>query len=117
MDERRRSPRVPSWLSARYALAGGDRPQATIARNLSGGGCGFFTASLLPAGTVLEVTIEVPERRRAVTFTARVAWSGKLLLTRREAHPWAFEVGVRFVKIAPEDLARLLEAASGGPAA
>ncbi len=117
MVERRRLPRVPSWLSAQYALAGSDAPQATIVRDVSSGGCAFFTASLLPAGTVVEVTVEAPERRRAVAFTARVAWSGKLLLTRREAHPWAFEAGVRFVKIAPEELARLLGAASGDPPA
>src|SRR3989338_3252576 len=114
MEERRRSPRVPSWLSARYALAGDEPSQATLARNVGGGGRALFTPSLLPAGTVLDVAIEAP-KRRAVAFTARVMWSGKLLLTRRDAHPWAFEAVVRFLKIAPEDLACLPEAGSAGP--
>ena len=113
--ERRHFVRVPSWLSARYTLAGSGTPQATVVRNISSGGCGFFTASLLPAGTALEVTVEVPERRREATFTARVAWSGKLLLTRRDEHPWAFEAGVRFRKIAPEDLAFLLQYSASKP--
>lgn len=112
--ERRRFVRVPSWLSARYAPAGSDAPQATVARDTSSGGCRLFTTSLLPVGTVLEVTVEIPERRRAAAFTAQVVWSGKLLLTRPDEHLWAFEAGVRFLKIAPEDLAFLLQAVAPG---
>jgi len=108
--ERRRFPRVPSWLSATYARAGAESPQPTVARNVSGGGCAFFTSSLLPAGTVLELTLEAEGRR--VACTARVMWSGKLLLTRPDEYPWAYEAGVRFLQMAQEDLAFLLRAAT-----
>ena len=113
MRERRQFVRVPSWLDGWYTLAGSGPPQATLVRNVGGGGCALFTASLLPAGAMLGMTIEIQGRR--VTCTARVMWSGKLLLARRDEHPWAFEAGARFVKITPEDLALLLQAAADGP--
>jgi len=109
MEERRRFVRLPAHLVTHYTVVGGDPPRASVTRNTSGGGIGFFTDSPLRPSTVLHVTVTFPGRTQPIAFTAEVVWSGKLLLERSDEHPRAYETGVRFLEIAPRDQAFLMQ--------
>jgi hypothetical protein len=109
-EDRRRFIRLPSRLNASYKVIGAEPNRNLLTRNTGGGGIGFFTESLLPPGTVLRVELKFPSRKKPVAFTAEVIWSGKLLLEKLEVpQPRAYEVGVRFLDIAPEDQEFLMD--------
>ena len=113
MEERRQFVRLQSWMTASYQVVGESRPLESITRNTSGGGVGFFTKSRLASGTLLEVTLVFPDQGRTIRFTGEVCWSGPLLLQGSSPNPpRAFETGVRFRRIAPEDHAFLLQYSS-----
>ena len=112
MPERRRFIRLPARLNATYQILNAGPSQVALTRNTSGGGIGFFTEKLLPAGTVVRLEVKFPERQRSVTFTAEITWSGKLLLAHHDEQPRAFEAGARFLDIAPEDQAFILQYSS-----
>lgn len=103
IEERRRFVRLPAHLSATYTVLGSRPHRASLTRNAGGGGIGFFTDAKLTKGLVLQVDVKFPTRPRPVTFTAEVVWSGKLILERGGEAPRAFETGVRFLDIAPDD--------------
>ena len=109
MEERRRFVRLQSWLTAHYSVVGKPQPLQAVTRNTSPGGIGFLTKSRLVPGTVLDVSLEFPEQHRTVRFTGEVRWSGPLLLEAGSSSPpHAFETGVRFVTISPDDQAFLM---------
>jgi hypothetical protein len=114
-QERRRFIRLPSWLSARYTVAGSGGsseqsvPRSALTRNASRGGVGFFTDSRLVPGTILQMQVTLPRQQRTVHFTTEVVWSGHLLLDAQSPRPHAYEVGARFLEITPEDLALLTQ--------
>jgi hypothetical protein len=84
-----------------------------LTRNISAGGAAFLTKTRLAAGTMLEVTVVIPESSRTIRFTAEVRWSGPLIVGGKPVNPpRAFETGVRFLRIAPEDQAFLIEYAT-----
>jgi len=114
MEERRHFIRLPAHLVTHYTVIGSGPPQASLTRNTSGGGIGFFTESQLAPGTVLEVTVAFPNRQQPLAFTAEVVWSGKLLLARDGEEPRAYETGVRFIEIAPEDQAFIMQYSTSG---
>jgi hypothetical protein len=110
MEDRRRFMRLQSWLTASYQVVGESKPLESITRNTSAGGVGFFTTSRLAPGTLLEITLAFPDQRRTIRFTGEVRWSGPLLLHGTPPNPpRAFETGVRFLRILPEDQAFLLK--------
>ena len=105
-EDRRQFVRLPSWLNADYKVVGARSKSRfySLTRNTGAGGVGFFTESQLPQGTVVEVRVKFPNRPRAISFTAEVIWSGKLLLdSTKERLPRVFETGLRFLEIAIED--------------
>jgi hypothetical protein len=113
MDDRRKFARLQSWLTASYHTVGGSKPLESLTRNISAGGAAFLTKTRLAAGTMLDVTIVIPETRRTIRFTGEVRWSGPLIVGGKRVNPpRAFETGVRYLKIAPEDQAFLLEYAA-----
>lgn len=114
MEERRRLVRLPARLIAHYTVVSSEAPRLSVIRNTSGGGIGFFIERQLAPGTVLQVSVTFPERARPIAFTAEVVWSGKLLLARREDPPRAYETGVRFLEIAPEDQAFIMQYSTSG---
>ena len=115
MDERRHFVRLPAHLVVRYSVLDAGSPRVSFTRNTSGGGIGFFTESQLAPGTVLEVTVTFPERQQPIACTAKVVWSGRLLLARSDEEPRAYEAGVRFLRIAPEDQAFLMQYSASRP--
>ena len=114
--------RLQSWLTASYQVIGESKPLESVTRNTSAGGVGFFTKARLAPGIILDITVVFPDERRTVRFTGEVCWSGPLLLEGKTANPpRAFETGIRFLRISPEDQAFLMnyapERSSDGPAA
>jgi hypothetical protein len=105
--ERRRFERLGSWLHSTYRAAGADKATNTLTKNISEGGVGFFTERWCRAGEMLEIEVR-SGGHRPVRFSARVAWSEPLLLPRIPDFPRAFETGVHFVDIRPEDQKQLL---------
>ncbi len=117
MEDRRRFVRIQAWLTASYQVVRESKPLESITRSTSAGGIGFFTKSRLAPGTILEVTLEFPDRQRTVRFTGEVRWSGPLLLGGQSPNPLrAFETGIRFLRISPEDQVFLLSYAPDRPA-
>ena len=117
MGERRRFVRLQSWLTASYQVVGERKPLESIVRNTGAGGIGLFTKSRLAPGAILDVTLVFPDQRRTIRFTGEVRWSGPLLLEGRLPNPpRAFETGIRFLRISPEDQAFLMNYASERPA-
>lgn len=117
MEERRRFVRLQAWLTASYQVVGESKPLESITRSTSAGGVGFFTESRLAPGAILEVTLAFPNQQRTVRFTGEVRWSGPLLLAGRSPNPpRAFETGIQFLRISPEDQAFLLNYAPERPA-
>jgi hypothetical protein len=103
MQERRRSTRLGSWLHAAYAVPGAsDQPSNAIVRTTSEGGVSLFTDRALAPGTLVRVEVHRPPQR-PVTFTAEARWSQPLLLASAPQVPRAYEVGMEFHEIAPED--------------
>jgi hypothetical protein len=113
MEDRRKFVRLQSWLTASYLTVGGSKRLDTLTRNVSAGGAAFFTKTRLAPGTMLEITVVIPETRRTIRFTGEVRWSGPLVVGGKQVNPpRAFETGVRILRITPEDQATLLEYAS-----
>ena len=109
--------RLQSWLTASYQVVGERKPLESITRNTSAGGVGFLTKSRLAPGVILDVTVVFPDERRTVRFTGDVCWSGPLLLESKPPKlPRAFETGIRFLRISPEDQTFLLNYAPDRPA-
>ena len=117
MEDRRRFIRLQAWLTASYQVVGEHKPLEAITRNTGAGGIGFFTKSRLTPGAILDVTLVFPDQRRTIRFTGEVRWSGPLLLEGQPPNPpRAFETGIRFLRISPEDQAFLMNYAPERPA-
>ena len=121
MEDRRRFVRLQSWLTASYEVVGERKPLESITRNTSAGGVGFLTKSRLAPGTILDVTLVFPDEQRTIRFRGEVCWSGSLLFEGKPPNPpRAFETGIRFLRVSPEDERFLLDYApkqsNDGPA-
>ncbi len=98
--DRRKFPRleVPVFYRAVMSTPA-DRLQAV---NLSQGGVRLYSDHPHPLGERLELELFLPDRS-ALTCGAEVVWMESLPM----GAPARFEVGVKFVRISPEDQARL----------
>jgi hypothetical protein len=115
MEERRKFIRLPARLKANCWQLGTEEPLGSSTRNVSGGGMSLITKARVAPGTVLGIEVHFPGRVAPVRFTGQVTWSGELILPEGERGPPQFETGIRFLDIAPEDRALLLQAASRQP--
>jgi c-di-GMP-binding flagellar brake protein YcgR len=117
MDDRRQFIRLSSRLKASCNVLGDNESLGTLTRNVSGGGMSLFTKVRVPTGTVVGIEVFFPGRVAPVRFTAEVVWSGALIQSGEGGEQRAFETGVRFLDIAPEDRAFILQYASKPSAA
>jgi len=88
-----------------------------LTRNVGGGGVALFTKTRLAPGIIVQVKVKFPNREKPLTFTAEVIWSGPLILEGKDIPPHAFETGVRFLEVSPEDRAFILRYAERPPGA
>ena len=103
--ERRRFVRLENSLPLMYWISPATVPQATLTRNLSGGGiCLYVTERLLP-GTNLEVQFTLPGQQGPMTFTAEVVWCDQ---PAPDAPSGQVMAGIRFTQITPHDRDRII---------
>ena len=107
MQERRGSVRLGSWLYASYQIDGAGKAFCTLTRNIGQGGIGLFTERAFKPGTTLVVEVKLLNEP-SVTFTGRVTWSEPMFLRNRDDEPRAFETGLQFINISPDDQKRIL---------
>lgn len=112
MQQRRRFARIFSQLHACYKVVGSDTVHNSLTSNAGGGGVELFTHVQLSPGSVIEVEVKFPARQRHFRFTAEVTWSSKLLIEGRNGHGRLYTTGVRFIDIAPEDQAFIVQFSS-----
>jgi c-di-GMP-binding flagellar brake protein YcgR len=97
----RRFPRIPAENAVLVRIAGTQAPEVlATTRTVSAGGCMFVQRQTLGVGTAVELLISLPGR--VIKAQGRVVWEN-------ERASGAFEVGVEFLRINPEDR-RILEA-------
>ena len=108
MDDQRRADRLRSWLHATYRVPSeGDKIYNSVTRNASEGGMGLLTEREFEPGTALRIEVRCANHR-PITCTAEVRWSKPLVLAGQDEGPRAFETGVRFSEITPEDRKSIL---------
>lgn len=108
MQDKRRSDRLGSWLHATYQATGsGEQPYNSLTRNVSEGGIGLFTDRPFDTGAKLQIEIACGNQK-LIRFSGEVRWSRPLVLSGADGPPRAFETGIRFVDITPEDQKQLM---------
>ncbi len=103
--DRRQFVRLENSLPVMYWISPTTGPQATLTRNISGGGiCLYVTEPLLP-GTSLEVQFTLPGHQAPMTFKAEVVWCDQPASDSPSGHVMA---GIRFTEITPPDRDRII---------
>ncbi len=110
MQERRQFLRLSARMKVTYRVVGAIGPFRSLTTNVGGGGMSLFTVRRLAPGTVLKMHLKLPGRLRPVAFTAEVIWSGALL--EKAGRGLAFETGVRFLDLSPENRGLIMQCAA-----
>lgn len=109
MEERRRFVRLDTRLDIQYSVLPLGSSQPAVTKDISGGGVCLFADKELNPGTRLQVTMKLPNREVPVHFTAEVVWSEAYEVIGKTERQRAVEMGVRFVEIAPQDQAVVMQ--------
>ena len=109
MEERRRFVRLDTRLDVTYTVLPSGATQRTVAKNIGGGGICLFADKVLTPGTQLQVAMKLPGREQPANFTAEVVWSEPYEVIGKTERQRAVEVGVRFLEIAPQDQAAVMQ--------
>jgi hypothetical protein len=108
MEERRRTTRLGAWLHAVYTLPETpDKAAIALIRTASEGGVSLLTSQPLKAHAVVSIEVRSPGRR-TIAFTAEVRWCKPLGLTGESKPPRAYEAGMQFRDISPDDRKAIL---------
>ena len=99
--ERRQFVRLDIRQKVSYKIIGTKKLGQSLTKNISGGGIRFLAEHPLEPGTELEVALRVPDREEPVRFIGQVVWS-------HPPQPSRPEVGVKFIRIDPQDQALIL---------
>ena len=104
MEERRKFVRLDTRLEVTYTVLPSGGKVKAVTKDIGGGGVCLFAEKVLPAGTLLQVAMRLPDREPPVHFTAEVVWCEPYeVIGKSGTRERAVEVGVRFVEIAPQD--------------
>lgn len=104
MKERREYIRVGDSLKIMYkivSLSGAQRGGYT--EDISGGGIRFSLDHYLKVGTVLELSISIPNQESPIQATGEVTW-----LHERKDMKSPYVVGIKFIKIDPFERGKIL---------
>ena len=108
MEERRRATRLGAWLHAIYTLPGAvEKPTTALIRTTSEGGISLLTGLAMAPGAVAHVQVTFPGRR-TLAFTAEVRWCKPLTLPGIDQPARAYEAGMQFRDITPDDRKAIL---------
>lgn len=109
MEERRSATRLGAWLHAVYRLPGTPekKPATALIRTTSEGGISLLTGQPMEPGVVAQVEVRFPGQR-SLAFTAEVRWCKPLGLPGIQQPPRAYEAGMQFRDITPDDRKAIL---------
>ena len=103
MEERRRFVRLDTRLPTEYRVLPTSEAKHSVTTGISGGGVCLFVSEPIAPGTPLQVTIEVPDSSRRLTFSGEVVWCESYAILGKAQQHRSILAGVKFVSIAPED--------------
>lgn len=104
MKERREYIRLSETLKIVYkviAPAGGQ--EGSFTEDISGGGIRFSLGHHLKLGTVLELSLHLPEQNKPIVTTGEVVW-----MREKNDIKLPYTVGIKFIKIDPFDRGKIL---------
>ena len=102
MKERRKFVRLHSRLNVNYKVVYLPENIRSLSKDVSGGGVRIETEDPLAQGTLLQIEVKFPDKPKLIRFTGEVMWSQLLKRVTLDGPP-AFDTGLQFVKIDPED--------------
>ena len=109
MEERRQFARLDTRIEVAYRALKAAPSQRTVMKNVSAGGVCIFVEKELAPGTVLNISMTLPDRRAPLTFTGEIVWSEAYEIISKTQHKRSVEAGVRFVDINPKALEALMQ--------
>jgi c-di-GMP-binding flagellar brake protein YcgR len=109
MEERRRFVRLDTRLDVTYTVLPTAQAQHATTKDISGGGICLFSDRVLQPGDRLQVAMKLPDREQPVNFIAEVVWSEPYEVIGKGGRQRSVEVGVRFLEIAPNDQAAVMQ--------
>jgi len=98
MENRRQQIRISKSLEVKYKIADGFLKSGARSFDISKGGIRLPTIQRLRPGTILELEIKLSEVADPIIAIGEVMW-----LSPRKQGEYPFEVGVKFIDIAPID--------------
>ena len=104
-DERREYVRVREKLVTLVKHTATGKVHRALTRDIGGVGICIITSEPLESGARLELELKLPESDRTIPFTGIVAWSQVMGGPRKSYEDPMREIGIKFVDIAPKDLA------------
>jgi c-di-GMP-binding flagellar brake protein YcgR len=99
MENRRQHIRVSKSLEVKYRILNGFLRSGSRSTDVSKGGICLPIIQRLDSGTTLELEICLGEMTKSIEAIGEVVW-----LSHRKGGQFPFEVGIKFIKIAPIDI-------------
>ncbi len=107
--EQRRTQRFNITLDVSYKLLRSSQPNAsTSSKDISEGGICIQSYEILPKGTPLETTINVPKSKEPVSIKGRVAWCEEVGQLDKDGKR-TFSTGIEFLEMDKKQRERLLD--------
>ena len=107
MKEQRKFVRLNASIKITYrVLKKSEIPDSVLSRNISAGGISFSIEQRLRKSSKLDLKIEIPDGRNPIRALTEVVWI-KAGNFRRGSGMNYFDVGTRFIEIAPFDRNRI----------
>ncbi len=112
IGERREFLRLRVRLTTIVKIVKTGRAHRALTNDISGGGICFRTDEDLQVGEMLDIDVQLPDRRQPVNFTAEICWCHSTTAMQRGGEEALFEVGVHFVTIDPKERALMVQFAT-----
>ena len=111
MEEKRRYIRLDTRLKITYTIVQQERSsRVTETEDISGGGIRIFLMEQLPVGTLIRLTIHLPQDPTPVSCTGKVVWNEEFYISPPEQKEGkVVEAGVEFTEIDPKDRDRIIK--------
>jgi len=112
MEERRKYVRLDTRLKITYTILKDKRnsDRLTETRDISGGGIRLFLTEGVPVGSLLKLTILLPEDPQPVVSVGRVVWIEEFsILHSQKQEGKILEAGVEFTEIDSKDRDRIIK--------
>lgn len=99
MQEKRRYVRWRVKSPLRYKIQGSDLECEGLTKDISNGGAGIFISEELVLNSLLDLTLEIPDKFRPISTQGKIIWQKKLEI--EDTFPFA--TGIQFSQLKDED--------------